>query len=456
MNPELQRNLWLEATPRRLVWIGAAVGLVYVAALLAANGMAPGLNGSARAAQIVGAGLFVIAGFIWGPREAGQAVLVEIGQRTWDFQRLSALTPWSMAWGKLLGSTAVPWLVALTGLIGATPGGIQRMGALDWAHTVVTAIGIALILQAGAMALALVSVRKARAEGRLATMRGVAGGLFGFIVFIWLVGNGISLGFVLLTGGQSKHIDWSVLDFSQWWGMPVDPGAAFALSAAIYAGWAMVAAWRLMRLELQMRNGPWTWVAFLLFSAVFLAGFAAHGGPAAEFAVAAGVFATGAYAAAFAEPTERTRLRHFSEALRRFDIGRMMMTASAVFSPAKLMFWAVVGFALSPAAAYLGQRNPAAFGFAALAFLIRDLGVIFFFRYGPRPGRGDFGAVLALFMLYGVGGLLGSVFGHEPGRAMFAPDPNYPLVSLAAATILAVVAWVLALPRMRAPEQKAA
>ena len=28
MNPELQRNLWLEATPRRIAWVCVALALV--------------------------------------------------------------------------------------------------------------------------------------------------------------------------------------------------------------------------------------------------------------------------------------------------------------------------------------------------------------------------------------------------------------------------------------------
>ena len=32
MNPEFQRNLWLDASPRRAIWAGVTVLLVYFAA----------------------------------------------------------------------------------------------------------------------------------------------------------------------------------------------------------------------------------------------------------------------------------------------------------------------------------------------------------------------------------------------------------------------------------------
>ena len=42
-------------------------------------------------------------------------------------------------------------------------------------------------------------------------------------------------------------------------------------SVCVFAAWAMAGAWRLMRLELQLRNSPWVWVAFLFFAAVWRA-----------------------------------------------------------------------------------------------------------------------------------------------------------------------------------------
>ena len=34
MNPELQRNLWLEASPRKLAWVGMVLAVIYGAALV--------------------------------------------------------------------------------------------------------------------------------------------------------------------------------------------------------------------------------------------------------------------------------------------------------------------------------------------------------------------------------------------------------------------------------------
>jgi hypothetical protein len=79
------------------------------------------------------------------------------------------------------------------------------------------------------------------------------------------------------------------------------------------------------------------------------------------------------------------------------------------------------------------------------------LGVIALFRFGPRPQRGDFGAIVALAVLYGAGAIIGAAIGHGVGRALFAPLGDAPLVSLASGLVQAGLAWALAMGRVRAP-----
>ena len=93
MNPEFQRNLWLEASPRRLAWAGLALAAIYGAALLI------GWRGGMLIPGFAGWLVFGITAVLWGPRIAGRAVGDEVADRTWDFQRLSALEPWTMTWG---------------------------------------------------------------------------------------------------------------------------------------------------------------------------------------------------------------------------------------------------------------------------------------------------------------------------------------------------------------------
>ena len=442
MNPEFERNLWLEAGPRRLAWAAVALAAVYGASLLLANGQPLRTLGAA------GTMVFVVSGLIWGPRVAGRAVAEEVVQRTWDFQRLSALTPWAMTWGKLFGAASLSWIAALTGLILACVASLAKSGAGASLQLVVEGLGAAVLLQAGSMALALVGVRRARAEGRAGAFRFTWGGLVGLLVVASIVGKvaptrGLGAGF--------NGFDFDGAGLS-WWGAQLPLGWFVALSLAAFGAWAMIGAWRLMRLELQMQNFPWAWPLFVLFAGVWAAGLTPGGGAAGRFAAAGMVFAACAYAAAFAEPADRVRLRGCAQALAARDWLTCAYAAPAVIAPIKLAVLAVIGVLASPeAGAERGLGGLVAV--SALAFMVRDLGLVAYFRFGPRPGRGDFGAVVALFLAYFVGGVAGRSLGGATGMALFAPSLTAPAMAAASGGVQAVLIWVLAWSRIRAGER---
>jgi hypothetical protein len=443
MNPEFQRNLWLEAGPRRLAWAGFALAAIYGATLLIGD------DGPIEALGVAGMLVFVATGLLWGPRIAGRAVGDEVGQRTWDFQRLSALEPWDMTWGKLFGATSLSWLAALSGLALAVLAVVIEESAVEGLQVVIGALGGAVLLQAGSMALALVGVRRARAEGRSAAFRFTFGGLIGLGLVLAAIGRtaptGLGLGTSLgsLLGGGGAGIE-------DWWGVPIPMGWFIALSLAAFAAWAMVGAWRLMRLELQMRNLPWAWPLFVVFAGIWAAGLAGDAGTA--WAASGVVFAACAYAAMFAEPAERVRLRGFGARALGGDWRGAAYDVPAAIAPVLLAAIAVGGISLT----HGGGGPGGAFALAAFAFLVRDLGVVAYFRLGPRPGRGDFGAAVALFLVYFVGGVVGGNFGQGAGLALFLPSPDQPLVSVVSGAVMTAVVWVLAWKRIRAPEKSEA
>ena len=117
MNPELRRNLWLEITTHRLLAMPVVLGLAFLA--LAAIDK----PNAAEHVGWLGLGGFVVLTMFWGARLAGNSIIDEITDKTWDWQRLSTLAPWTMTWGKLFGATVFAWYGGLTclGVFLATP-----------------------------------------------------------------------------------------------------------------------------------------------------------------------------------------------------------------------------------------------------------------------------------------------------------------------------------------------
>ena len=171
--------------------------------------------------------------------------------------------------------------------------------------------------------------------------------------------------------------------------------------------------------------------------------------------MAGAVFAACAYAGAFAEPADRVRLRQFGEAMAARRLMGAAYLAPLAIAPVKLALLAVIGVAFSPHD-LAGRAPPALLALAAFAFLLRDLGIIAYFRFGPRPGRGDFGAVLGLFLAYFIGGIVGRQIGGDTGMALFMPSAGQPAIAAVAGGVQAVLVWILAWSRIRAPERSEA
>jgi hypothetical protein len=441
MNPEFQRNLWLEASPRRAAWVAVSLVLIYGAVALVSRDMAN------RAAWFAGAGgiVFIVCAIFWAGRVAGTSVLAEVAERTWDFQRLSALSAWQMTWGKLFGATLLASGAGLSGIVVFLASGHEARS--PW--TLLMMLAIALLVQCLSFMAALVGVRKARAEGRLARAGGVAGGL----VLAYFVLSGLAASRSFNGLGTPGAMGWLGHDgVVSWWGMTPSSGAFWSLTLLAFALFALAGAWRLMRLELQMAGEPVVWPIFLVFLAAWVAGFSAGPlGYGAAAGAAAMAMCLAAYAAAFVEPADRVALRRFATFARQGKVAEATRSAPAAVLP--LVFAVIltlIGFGLHGMDSVAERTPPAG---PLLAFLVRDLGVIALFRFGPRPQRGDFAALVALALLYGVGGIVGRVAGGAAGAAIFAPTGGgLTVLSIGGALGLAAIAWVIAAQRIRAPE----
>ena len=158
MNPEFERNLWLELTPRRVLQMVIVLGLIFLTLKVADP-----FDGRDRAAEF----LFFAIVVIWGTREAAQSVVEEIRDRTWDFQRLSALTPFNMTWGELFGATSYIWLGGLICLAVM----IAVQGSPVRPLNIFADLAIGLTAQSAALFASLLAVRRRQSITRLSVFQ---------------------------------------------------------------------------------------------------------------------------------------------------------------------------------------------------------------------------------------------------------------------------------------------
>ena len=248
MNPEFQRQLWLQFSPQRLVLMPLVLGLCFLATAVSSQ------QGLAQSLALCGAVLFGVLVFGLGAYAASDSVLDEMQDHTWDQQRMSALTPWTVAWGKLFGATAYAWYGGAWCLLVAIPCGLAWPSPMPVLSLVAIGILCGIFLHAILIALNLQMVRAGQPIRRRSSLA--------VLIVLWLSMSTVT----------SINTD-AVL----WWGHTWEAYGFLLASAAVFAACALVCASRSMSEVMAQRQLPWGLPLGVLVLAVYVSGFANEG-----------------------------------------------------------------------------------------------------------------------------------------------------------------------------------
>ncbi len=383
-NPEFKRNLWLQFSAHRLIAMPVILGLVFLIVILIDKPIA-----------LVNTGLALFVGLVllWGSVNVSASIADELRDKTWDQQRMSALQPWTMLWGKLFGATAFNWyggiLCLLVVLVLETLNGkfySVLAGALTY-------IALAILIHAATLAF---SLHTSRNETRI-SQRARSAWLIVFIIWFIFPSR------LLFHQGEVKWWGYSFIAES-WW---LAYGIFFALIAVF-------GAWRVMSNALQVRTLPWAWPLFALILTVYFSGFDIGTTGAASVAkslmIGTVITVVLTYAALLSEPNG---IAVWQSVVHRFRVGdwrRMLQQLPLWVSTLALCFVFAIGtgatlglFAPTLAQSkieWLSQLSIAALVVPLLA--LRDVGVFLYFSFSTKPKRVLGTVALYLTLIYGL------------------------------------------------------
>jgi hypothetical protein len=378
MNPELRRNLWLELTTHRLVAMPAVLFLLFV--LFASRDV----SNWQRLVLSTATALFIVVVHLWGTYKAAESVTDEVRDRTWDWQRLSALDPWRMTWGKLAGATALSWYGALLCAVAmaiALLGGGERPNFLIFLCGLV-ASGVA--LHGAALAASLQASRKSSKLGHRM-------GLF-FVLPV------AAMALIAIASPSQLRVE--TID---WYGHHFESMRFYSAVAVVLALWAVLAAYREMAVELKLRLLPWAYPAFAVFVAFFFAGYGQVPANTGTTLALSGLLVSLAltYYGLFADVTTAMRLRRIATHWKARQWRRVIeelplwVTTLLVALPFALrsaqILVDVPPLSLVPKAAAL-------YPVAVLLLVVRDCAIYVFFALSSRP-RGPEGVTLLYIAL---------------------------------------------------------
>ncbi len=478
MNPEFQRNVWLNLSSGRLITMPVVLGAIFFAV-----GLVPFDAADQAVKMAAEAGYWLIV-VIWGTYLSARTVVSEIRERTWDGQRMSAIAPWSMVWGKLFGSTIFVWYggaICIGVLFVLT---LQNQGAGAALSSLAYYVLVGVFAQAVAMLASLLAVRRQLRHP-------------GFGVFIYQL-LGVLAAFQLASlWPDNWPAEVNMLAFT-WFGIGFDVKTFVLSSIAIFGAWAIVGNHRLMRQELQFTNSPLVWIAFLAFVMLYFAGLADAIEMAAREVDAQSVFGamdlgllvrfgigmltamTLAYVMLFLDSKDIVTLRW---------IGRKMLSGNLIGAASRVPSWgwaiAATGLmallltlfgrpieidqetlnsfnALSEADFIFRMVGPDGavdwrpLAVASFLFLLRDAGIVLIYNATAQSRRADFAAFVTLVVLYMVLPAIAGVAAPREAQALFAPTVlGAAWLTVIPPAVEAGLAWLIVIVRMnrvRAPE----
>jgi hypothetical protein len=439
-NPELKRNIWLQINSQRLLMMPLILGLIFVTSYQVTSRI--GFWGIDTLAIVL---FFVLTGF-WGGKRCMESVSDEVIEHTWDNQKLSTITPWSMTWAKQIGSSIYSWY-----------GGIICLLAWLWfAHAdlplaLLVKIPLALILaafllQAVSFGLGVLFVRKRAALGSRRSS----------LVFFFLI-----LVFVNLFPFSSGALDATPTVF--WYDVEIAGLDFIIFSLSFWCLWIVVGNYRLMRLELQYRNGPFIWWFFLAGLIIYLTGLdnaAEHFIWLPESVTASTkawlpvVFVS--YFMLINEPKDAVMLRQVSAAWRerRWTLMWQTLPCWMLSVPVILGYAIVIAVQLSnmPQDGFLFQVSPWFAGAISLFFL-RDAALFVLLAVTMPRRRADATAIVYLLVLYLVIPVFLGTTGSNSLVALFIPLPSSSFLTSLLPPLVQTIALLMMIRRRLQPER---
>ena len=439
-NPELRRQLWLELTPNRMMMMPLTLGAIFFLFYLTADNMNE-FMGSLRTVSLLAFGIIIL---IWGTKLVSESVISEVNEKTWDSQRMTPISPSDMTIGKLFGSTVYTWYGAAICSAAALIAIIYLRDAKTFKIFLILLIS-GLLIHSFSLLSSLVMIRR-----NIGREKVNSNGLFVFSVILTLWLMGIIPSMIFGYRGKDSLIIWYDIRF-----FPED----FSIVALIFfLTWSCIGAYRNMKTEFQMSNGPFVWMIFLISIMLFFSGLIANIKSAEAFArillscyLSYIIAITATYIMAFSEPKSIVEFRRI--------ISLMKQGQWKEFGEAIPLWLISLGFCvilcaillmLSPfdsmidkaiKSEHLSVLHP----LNCLLFVLRDLSLLIYVNLKGESQRADIAAAVYLILIYGLIPAIVGVSGFKNLLPIFLPMFNATIINGTIPILIqsAVMIWLM-------------
>jgi hypothetical protein len=352
---------------------------------------------------------------------------------------MSVITPWQLTWGKLFGSTVYSWYGAIICIYfyGVSAQGKDQGQILK---TVLVLLLSGVLAHSISLLASLMVIQKERKFNKSQTAA---------ILILGIMAAGPFINMALSKGTTITWFSFACADLDVLLG-----------SILAYTLWAMVGVCQMLRLELQMKNGPWLWLCFVLFTMLHIAGFfyneplrGLHSMAAVSPAMLAAycISVAAIYFMAFAERKDILSLQAVVRLATARDWRRFLERSPRWILTLPVTILAGSAVVISSLSGGPGTMvTITCFICASLLFVVRDMGIMLFCNLGTVTRRADMLTVLYLVLLYGVFPATLSAMKVDNATLLFWPRADVqPLMGCVVALLEAIAMGFLVLVRWR-------
>lgn len=417
-NPEFTRNRWLELKPRKMIAAAAILAAIFSITYLAADTLADFFTSLRITAYIA----LVVSVFLLGLKDASESIISEVNNKTWDSQRMTSVTPWEMALGKLLGSTAFSWYCGTFCITVIFAAALVLPDTVDNIKILIVVILGAFTGQAAALGFSLLGIKKCRYNAELKSSS--------YFVLVLLTAAFFTFSLQAVVSIESPNLG------VFWYGKTFLRLNFLLFSVSLFLFFSVLGLYRNMRIELQYENGPWVWVFFLVSLVVYSSGFVSE-----EIAGSNDLLLTRCYLA-YLIMLALTYFMALGESKYIIDLKLLFFKIQSrswndvqKLAPLWLitLLVAVAGCGVilivnQVTGQYASDHSynalPAYFPLTLLCFVLRDLALLLYFNLTVDSARADMVTVLVLLVLYLLVPLFISFTKHAVLMSFFVPLPD--------------------------------
>lgn len=252
-NNEFTRNIWLEFSLSRALVSPFVIGAIVLINYFSVDSLSSFYD-SVFVTSTILMGFILM---IWGCKQAAESIVNEVNEQTWISQKMTGISAWNMAIGKLFGSTIFTWYSVSFCIAVYLISGLNISFNFQWFKFLLAFIMSVIIGHSISILVSLIHMRNNKYKTKINRTS----------FFI----PGVAISVFIIQSTYSFYMN-SINSTINWYNFEINISDFCLITCVYLLFWSIIGLYRSVRIELQYDNSPWVWLIFIFSFLVYING----------------------------------------------------------------------------------------------------------------------------------------------------------------------------------------